>query len=217
MLKRRIGTNPIKEKQDYSGDKKNISTPSDEYVEHEKQNLFPDSLFDIKINLYGNEHHIILKDIILLSEGINFEGKMLSNRSLEQMDITLERLASYRLTLLTAVEQLQEKIYEYSEIRDDLYAYLRNDAENGIIKIRIKDMEDGVRTRSSIAPTNADIDTYIRKNIHNETKTKHNECSKLINSLIAERTKLEKLDTILNSRSKELISILERRTYSKTA
>lgn len=211
----RIGNTPKEENDDFEGTCINVHAPSHSYRDHET-NIFPDKIYNIRLNLYGKEHEVSLKDVLLLEEGIKFELSMLSDRTSEQMDKTLERIDSYRLTIITAIEQIQEDLYEIKDEVDSSYAHLRNKAENRILVKRRTECEHGLRTKSSIQPSSADIDTHIENYlIEDEDFASYKIMRKSLNMLTAEKEKLERIDFILNSRCKSLISMLERRTKRK--
>ncbi len=182
--------------------------------------LFPDDLYNINLNLYGIDYEITLKDVLILTEGINFEMCLLADRTAEQMDKTLEKIASYRLSIATAVDQINELVFELSREVDDLYSSLREFAQESIKAARLKELELGERTKSTIGNlTNLDIDSFIRNmrdrydvnekylGIFQDYRKKEKELS----LLKSKREFLEKTENILLNRSKELISILDRR------
>lgn len=220
-----LGTDRTTGREVYQDDVNN-KMPSAEYLDHENTNLFPEELYKIPINLYGKDIIINLKDVLLLADGINFEMRLLADRSAEQMDITLERLASYKLSISSAVDQLNELIYDQTDVVETYHAQLREVAYNSIMKERVADCELGKRTKSTIGNiSTADIDTYIFNLKHQQVSEEvrmsmdidllpideYFTARKKLAILKSKKEKLEKLENILLNRGKELISILDRR------
>ncbi len=206
------GNIPYEEVRDsLSVDPREEETPSESFQMHQITQI-PPEICQINLTLYGKLFKLSLTDIVLLEEGLRFESRILADRTINQLDITLEKLASYRITIATAIEQLQEQIYELEEIIHDLYSNVRQEAEEFLIER--KALDDRL-TKSQTKTSNTEIDSLIYSDLFKHKTTQLRQKKKQINKLIAEKTKLEKIDIILNSRSKEIISILERRTIKQ--
>jgi len=178
--------------------------------------LFPEELYQISLFLYGKEVIVNLKDVLLLAEGINFEMRVLSDRSSEQMDVTLERIASYRLTIVTAVEQLNEIIFDKQEEVNQYIAQLKDFAYETILNHKLLEFEQEKRTKSTVGNiTASEIETFIYNlsSLNNEDLPirEYQREKRNLQILKSKKEKLEKLENILLNRGKELISILERR------
>lgn len=207
----------VKEQAYGENETKNIQ-PSPFFLDHDNPNLFPEELYQIPLTLYGKEVILDLKDVLLLAEGINFEMRVLSDRSAEQMDITLERIASYRLTLVTALEQLSEIIYDKIEIVNQYQAQLKDYAYETILQNKIQEMEENKRTKATVGNVTAsEIETFIymlqlnEDTIDNLPIAEYVREKRNLQLLKSKKEKIEKLENILLNRGKELMSILERR------
>jgi hypothetical protein len=173
-------------------------------------NIFPEEVFNLTLNLYGKDVLISLRDVVLLSEGIKFELRFLSGKTVDQLDKILEKLSAYNWVIITAVEQLSEKIFDCERELDYHYSTLREQTYSVIMEERLQQCDNGKRTKSTVGSiSNSDIDSYINSHHQNHI---YFEKKKTYQLLKMQKEKLEKLETVLVNRSKEIMSILNRRT-----